>query len=280
MKHLIITFLFFFPLCLSAQVFNYGHKDLAFKNLLENGVCFMKTGDEKFDSTLLDAMDQYWTITDFDFVEQYKHPRKESTAMFVTTKTRTKKHVMDRKNQHILVLQPAAHWKKDKQVPFDQTLGYMYFNGFYELLPEDEEYRFVRYIIQVLNKGLTIIKEKKFHNANLDLNEKIAAEIIEQSKGLLGNTLILNREFLVHFINEAHLKKFDLTHRLHARDEFFHAVESTQQRTHYLLYYSVNTRTELSLINILTGEMIYTKHFPEGYTMIKPKEWKILAPYF
>ena len=104
MKKLIIFIFVIAPLVGSAQVFNYGHKDLAFKNLLENGVCYMKTGNEQFDSTVLAALDEHWTITEFDFVEKYKHPRKESTAFFVTTKTRTKKHVMDRKNQHVLVL--------------------------------------------------------------------------------------------------------------------------------------------------------------------------------
>ena len=186
---------------------------------------------------------------------------------------------MDRKDQHVLVLQPAKMWKKDKQVPFDQTLGYMYYNGFYELLDEEDEYRFNRYIIQTLNKGLNIIKEKKFHNANQDLNEQIAAEINLQSGNPVGNTLILNREFLVHFVNEKHLKKYNITNRLFARDEFFKYLD-TKKRTFYLLYYSVNTKTELSLINILTGETIYTKHFPEGYTMIKPKEWKLMAKFF
>lgn len=273
-------FILFFAFTSTAQVFNYGYRDLAFKNLESNGVCFMKTGNAQFDSTMLDALDKYWTISEFHSVEKYKHPTKESTAFFVTTKTRTKKHVMDRKNQHILVLQPAKLWKKDKQVPFDQTLGYMYFNGFYELLPEEDEYLFVPYIVQTLNKGLTLIKEKKLHNNNLDLNEKIAEEITAESKGLLGNTLVINREFLVHFIDEKHLSKFDITKRLYAKDEFFHAIKHTKQRTHYLLYYSVNTRTELSLINVLTGKIIFTKHFPEGYTLIKAKEWKVLAPYF
>jgi hypothetical protein len=261
------------------QVFNYGHKDLAFKNLLENGICFLKTGNAEFDSTMLEALEKYWTITEFTSVERYKHPPKETTAFFVTTKTKTKKHVMDRKNQHVLVLQPAKLWKKDKQVPFDQTLGYMYFNGFYEVLEEEDEHLFSRYLVQSLNKGLSIIKEKKFHNANQDLNEKIAAELTSRAKGLLGNTLILNREFLVHFIDIEKVKKYKITHRLHAKEEFFQSL-NTNARTHYFLYYSVNTRTEMSLINVLTGELIYTKHFPEGYTQIKPKEWKILAAYF
>lgn len=278
-KRLIIFIFASISLNSNAQVFNYGHQDLAFKNLLENGVCFLKTGNAEFDSTFLDAMKTYWTITDYTFMEQYKHPPKETTAIFITTKTPTKKHVMDRKNQHVVVLQPAALWKKDKLVPFEQTLGYMYFNGFYEILDESEEHLFIRYMIQALNKGLTIIKEKKFHNNNLDLNDQIAAEITAQSKGLLANTLILNREFLVHFVDEKLVKKNNITYRLYAKEEFFSAL-NTGIRTHYLLYYSVNTKTELSLVNVLTGEIIYTKHFPEDYTLIKAKEWKLLAPYF
>lgn len=279
MRSITLLFCLIIGLQLNAQVFNYGYKDLAFKNLLENGICFLKTGDSTFDASILDALDKYWTISEFTSVEKYKHPPKEMTALFVTTKTRTKKHMMDRKNQHVLVLQPAVAWKKDKQVPFDQTLGYMYYNGFYELLEHEDEHLFNRYIIQILNKGLTIIKEKKFHNNNLDLNEQIAAEIIERQKGLLGNTLILNREALVHFVDIKQIEKNNITNRLYAKGDFYGAL-NTESRTEYLLYYSVNTRTELSLINILTGEIIYTKHFPEGYTLIKPKEIKLLAPYF
>jgi hypothetical protein len=279
MKKILLILLGFITLGANAQVFNYGHQDLAYKNLLQNGICFMKTGDSLFDATMVESLDKYWTISEWSTVERYKRPPKETTAMFVTTKTKTKKHVMDRKNQHVLVLQPAALYKKDKTVPFDQTLGYMYYNGFFELLDHDKEHTFNRYVIQSLNKGLSIIKEKKLHNRNELMNEQIAAEINAEHAGLLGNTLILNREFLVHFIDEKHLTKFGFTNRLHAKDEFFKAL-NTNKRTHYILYYSVNTRTELSLINILTGEMIYTKQFEEGYTEIKAKEMKLMAPFF
>ncbi|MEX1002457.1 MAG: hypothetical protein WDZ35_10125 [Crocinitomicaceae bacterium] len=262
-----------------SQMFNYGHKDLAFKNLLDNGICYLQTGDSLFDHKMLDALDKYWKISDYTTVEKYERPPKETTALFVTTKEPTKKYMMDRKNQHVLVLQPAKLYKKDKQVPFDQTLGYMYYNGFHEMLAEDEEHLFNRYIIQALNKGLSLIKEKQLHNSNETLNEQIAEEITQQSKGQMGNTLILNREFLVHFIDEDKLKKYDITYRLFAKELFFEALK-TSNRTHYLLYYSVNTKTDLSLINLVTGELLYVKHFPEGYTELEPKELKIIADYF
>lgn len=279
MKKSVVVGLLLLSQLANGQVFNFGHQDLAYKNLLENGICFMKTGDSIFDASMVKALEKYWKLTEWTTVEQYKRPPKETTALLVTTKTKTKKHVMDRKNQHVLVLQPAKLYKKGKTIPFDETLGYMYYNGFYELLEQDEEHLFNRYIIQAFNKGLSLIKEKRLHNRNLLMNQQIAEAINEEHKGLLGNTLILNREFLVHFVNEKYLKKNGMTYRLHAKDEFFKAM-NTDKRTHYLLYYSVNTKTELSLINILTGEMIYTQQFDEGYTLIKNKVWKLLAPFF
>lgn len=279
MKKSVVVGLLLLSQLANGQVFNFGHQDLAYKNLLENGICFMKTGDSIFDASMVKALEKYWKLTEWTTVEQYKRPPKETTALLVTTKTKTKKHVMDRKNQHVLVLQPAKLYKKGKNIPFDETLGYMYYNGFYELLEQDEEHLFNRYIIQAFNKGLSLIKEKRLHNRNLLMNQQIAEAINEEHKGLLGNTLILNREFLVHFVNEKYLKKNGMTYRLYAKDEFFKAM-NTDKRTHYLLYYSVNTKTELSLINILTGEMIYTQQFDEGYTLIKNKVWKLLAPFF
>lgn len=264
---------------LRAQVFNYGHHDLAFKNLIDNGICYLQTGDSLFDQTVLDALEKHWKITDYTTVERYQRPPKESTAFFVTQKTETKKYMMDRKNQNVMVLQPAKFYKKDKQVPFDETLGYMYFNGFHEMLEEDEQHYFAPYIIQALHQGLTAIKEQSFHNNNQDMNEKIAAYFTEQSKSQMGNTLILNREFLVHFIDESKLNKYDITHRLFAKEMFLEALK-TSNRTHYIMYYSVNQKTDLSLINIVTGEILYMKHFGEDYMELKARDLKAIASYF
>ncbi|MFT4603267.1 MAG: hypothetical protein ACI857_003455, partial [Arenicella sp.] len=112
-KLLFITFTFL-AIQSNAQVFNYGHQHLVYKNLIANGICFMKTGDSIFDASMVKSLEKYWTISEWSTVERYKRPPKETTAMFITTKTKTKKHVMDRKNQHVLVLQPAALYKKDK----------------------------------------------------------------------------------------------------------------------------------------------------------------------
>ena len=279
-KQLLIISLLFVTTTSVAQVFNYGYRELEYKNLLENGICYLKTGDSLFDQSMINALEKHWKISDFTTVEQYKRPPEEKTALFVTTKTKTKKYLVDRKNQHALVLQPAKLYEKDKQVPFDQTLGYMYYNGFHQMLDEKEEYLFNRYMIQTLNKGLTLIKEKQLHNNNQDMNEQIAQLITEEHKGQMNNTLILNRELLVHYVDEEKLKKYGAEVRLFSKEMFLETLQNTKVRTHYIMYYAVNDKTELSLINIVTGEVIYTKHFPEGYEELKAKELKTIAGYF
>ena len=279
MKTIFSLLLTFFLVANSyGQIFSYGSSDVAFRKMIANGVTFIKTGNEVFDSTMIECLEKYWTISEFDFVERYKKPGKEGTALFVTTKEPTKKYFSDRKNQHVLVIQNAEFYHKDKTVPMEQTLGYMYYNGFYGLLEEEDEYLFNRYIIQSLNRGLTIIKEKDFSGSG-ELNEKIAEVILQESQNPLGNTLIINRELITHCIDMKVMNDNDVTNRLFAKEEFYESL-NTQFDTHYLLYYAVNTKTELSLINVKTGNLIYTKSFPEGYISLKAKEVKLFATFF
>ena len=95
----------------------------------------------------------------------------------------------------------------------------------------------------------------------------------------LGNILILNREQITHEIDLEKVKANNITHRLFAKKELYETL-STSDKNQYLLYFSVNTKTELSLINVNSGNIIYTKQFPEGYISLKGKELKLIANYF
>ena len=160
----------------------------------------------------------------------------------------------------------------------EQTLGYMYYNGFYALLKQEEEYLFNRYIIQSLNRGFKIIKDKDLSMTPV-MNESIANSIIEKANNPLGNVLILNRELTTHNIDLDKVKSNDITYRLFQKKELLESL-NTGADNHYMLYFSVNTKTEMSLINVKTGNVIYAKQFDEGYTNLKPKEIKLIAKYF
>jgi len=262
-----------------AQVYNFGSNEIAFKNLIKNGITYVKTGDSFFDSLMIDCLNQYWTLTEFSIVEQYKRPEKQSVAFFITEKEITRKHMADRKNQHVLVLQPASIYVPRKKVKMEETLGYMYLNGFYDLVSVEDEYRYIYMLVQGLNKGLSLIKEKRFTGDPDQLNAKVSSEIIGDQGPSVGNTLIINREQTRHTLLKSDLDKLNIKYRLLGEEEYY-ATLSKKDPSHIILYFAVNRFTEMALVNLASGKTLYAKHFRNGYSALDKKELKAIAGYF
>lgn len=279
MKKIITLFLLGASFVVQGQVYNFGANEVAFKDLISNGITYIRTGDPFFDSTLISALETHWKVTDFTVIDQYKRPEKTSTALFVTTKDRTGKHAMDRKNQHVLVLQPAEIYVPRKDVTMETTLGYMYLNGFYDLVDEKNEYRFAYILVKSLNQGISLIKEKRLTGEPIELNDKISAEIRGVDGPSVGNTLIINREQTRHAIVTAELDKLNIKYRLLGEEEYYNTLEK-KDPSHIVLYFAVNVFTEMALVRISDGEMIYSKHFRENYPTLDKKELKLISGFF
>jgi hypothetical protein len=279
MQKLLVLFLLLGIKSSFAQVYNFGANEITFKELIKNGITYVKTGDPHFDSLFIDNLEKHWTVTDFSVVEQYKRPEKTSTALFISTKEWTKKHAMDRKNQHVLLLQPAEVYVPRKDVKMEQTLGYMYLNGFYDLVSVEDEYRFIYVLVKSLNQGISLIKDKRLTGEPADLNEKVSAEITGADGPSVGNTLILNREQTRHTIMTADLDKLNIKYRLLGEEEYYATLES-KDPTHIMLYFAMNYFTEMALVRISDGEMLYSKHFRDRYRTIEKKELKFISGYF
>ena len=262
-----------------AQVYNFGANEITFKNLINNGITYVKTGDAYFDSVMIAELEAQWTLTEFSIVEQYKRPDKSSTAFFVTTKELTRKYMMDRKNQHVLVLQPAEIYVPRKDVKMEQTLGYMYVNGFYDLVAPEEEHRYIYILVKSLHEGLSAIKNKRLTGEPEELNEKVASEIMGSNPPSVGNTLILNREQTRHAVVLENLDKLNVTYRLLGEEEYYETI-SKKDPAHIVLFFAVNRFTDMALVRLSDGEMLYCKHFREDYTTIGKKELKAIAPFF
>ncbi|MFT5823151.1 MAG: hypothetical protein ACI8ZM_004411 [Crocinitomix sp.] len=277
-KYLVVLFILFINLSF-AQVYNFGANELTFKNMVNNGITFVKTGNSHFDSIMIANLDEYWTFSEVDTIGQYKRPAKTSTALFVTTKEFTKKHMMDRKNQHVLVLQPAEIYVPRKAVKMEQTLGYMYVNGFYDLVAEEEEYRYSYILVKSLNQGLNFIKDKRLTGEPEALNTKISEAVTGNNGPSVGNTLILNREQTRHAVVAEELDKLNITYRLLAEKEYYETL-AKKNPEHIILYFAVNRFTEMALVSVSDGQMLYAKHFREDYPTITKKELKLIAGYF
>ncbi len=262
-----------------AQVYNFGANEMTFKNMVNNGITYVKTGNVYFDSIMIANLNEFWTFSEFTTVEQYKRPDKTSTALFVTTKEFTKKHMMDRKNQHVLVLQPAEIYVPRKAVKMEHTLGYMYLNGFYDLVSEEEEYRYSYILVKALNQGLTLIKDKRLTGEPEDLNAKVSEAVTGTDGPSAGNTLILNREQTRHAIVTADLDKLGIKYRLLGEEEYYETL-ALKNPEHIILYFAVNRFTEMALVSISDGRMLYSKHFRDDYPTLSKKELKAITPFF
>ncbi|MDG1914565.1 MAG: hypothetical protein P8I55_08245 [Crocinitomix sp.] len=276
----IFLILFIFGINLSfAQVYNFGANEVTFKNMVTNGITYVKTGDAHFDSIMIANLEEYWTFSEFSTVEQYKRPDKTSTALFVTTKEFTKKHMMDRKNQHVLVLQHAEIYVPRKDVKMEHTLGYMYINGFYDLVSNENEYRYAYMLVKALNKGFSFIKNERLTGEPEDLNALVSAAVTGDDGPSVGNVLILNREQTRHAVVREELDKLGVEYRLLAEEEYYSTLER-KDPTHIVLYFAVNRFTEMALVRISDGEMLCSKHFRENYPTLTKKELKLIAGYF
>ena len=262
-----------------AQVYNYGADEITFKELIANGITYVRTGDSLFDEHVIEALENHWTITEFSVGDKYKRPEKTSTALFITTKDRTGKHMSDRKNQHVLVMQPAEIYVPRKDVKMEETLGYMYLNGFYDLVAQEDEYRYVYILVQSLNRGISLIKEKRLIGEPDDLNDKINDAIRGEDGPSVGHTLILNREQTRHAILTPDLDKLNIDYRLLAEEEYYETL-AKKDPSHLILYFAVNRFTEMALVKLESGKTLYAKHFRGDYATLDKKELKEIAGFF
>ncbi len=279
MKKFVLLFLITIGYTGFSQVYNYGADEITFKNLISNGITYIRTGDSLFDATVIEALENHWKITEFSVIDQFKRPEKSSTAFFITTKERTGKYASDHKNQHVLVMQPAEIYVPRKDVTMEQTLGYMYLNGFYDLVAEQDEHRYVYILVQSLNRGISLIKEKRLVGEPDDLNDKINAAIRGEDGPSVGHTLILNREQTRHAILTADLDKLNIDYRLLAEEEYYETLDK-KDPSHLILYFAVNRFTEMALVKLDSGKTLYAKHLRGDYPTLDKKELKEIAGFF
>ncbi len=264
---------------LGAQVFNQGIDQTAYLNLLKNGITYVKTNDPKFDSCMISALESVWTVSSFDTIARWGRPEKTKTVLFVTTMKPTREYFKDRRNQKVLVLYPGSMYELKGEPNMERTLGYIYFNGFFELTQEEQEYLFAKMMLGALDAGIQCISKHKLPDIGQTLNTSIGETITAESGTPVGNTLILHRQQSADFLDVALLEKYKIRHRLVGDDEYFNLIGSGNEN-YYALYFAVNAFTELSIVNVKTGKIVFTRHFYTEYPKLKAKEVKAIGGYF
>jgi len=279
MRHLFLPVIFLLFNSAYSQVYNYAVNEKLFIQLMEKGITYCKTGNEKFDSVMVDALGKYWSATQYDIIEPFKRPARFTIALHLTEKEWQNKHFIDRQNKHVLCLQPEDKYAPRKDVKMEETLGYMYFNGFYGLMAEDQEYLFAPFIVKALNNGIAAIQRKRLLGEPSTLSIRAAKSIIGNEPPSSGNLLIINREQTRRAIDVALLDKMKINYRLFSEEAFYKTVAQKNPK-HVLLYYAKNRFTEIGLYRAANYEMLYFDHIREDYPEMTKKDWKALAKFF
>lgn len=278
-NYLLFSFVFALIFPVQAQVFNQGVEEVVFKNLMEYGIAYENTGNQSFDSSMHKALQNSWELTSYRILEKNEKPEDTEALLFVTEAARTGEGKQDSKNRKILALMPAEKYRQSSKVAMEMTLAYIYFNGFNDWLKEKDEFRMCHLLLNTLQRGLMIIKDKKLRDNGDLLNERISATIFEDNKSRIGYELIVHRRHIIHHLKESWLKKSKINYRLLTDVEFYRTLEE-RNHSQYVLFFAKNKFSELSLINSATGEMIYTKHFLGDHPNISKKDFKLLKRYF
>jgi hypothetical protein len=279
MRHLYLVFLILFAGSAKAQVYNFAVNEKLFIRLMEKGITYCKTGNEKLDSVIVASLGNYWSITQYSVIEPFKRPDRFTIALHLTEKEWLNKHFVDRQNKHVLCLQPEEEYAPRKDVKMEQTLGYMYFNGFYGLMADEEEYHFAPYIIKALNDGITAIQQRRLLGEPKELSLKAAKAVVGNEPPSSGNLLIINREQTRHAIDVEMLDNMNIKYRLFSEEEFYKTVAQKNPK-HVLLYYAKNRFTEIGLYRASDYEMLYFDHIRGDYPEMKKKDWKALSVFF
>lgn len=279
MRIFIITLLLLTAKIGQAQVYNYAVNEKLFIRLMEKGITYCKTGSEKLDSSIVQALEDYWSITQYSIIEPFKRPERFSIALHLTEKEWLNKHFVDRQNKHVLCLQPEEDYAPRKDVKMEETLGYMCFNGFYGLMAETEEHHFAPFIVKAIHDGIAAIQQRRLLGEPKELSTKAAKAIIGNEPPSSGNLLIINREQTRHAIDVELLDKMGIKFRLFSEEEFYASVAQKNPK-HVLLYYAKNRFTEIGLYRASDYEMLYFDHIREDYPEMTKKDWKALSVFF
>jgi hypothetical protein len=278
MRYTITLALFFIFNAAYSQVYNYAVNEKLFIQLMEKGITYCKTGNEKFDSTMVDALGKYWSATQYDIIEPFKRPARFTIALHLTEKEWQNKHFVDRQNKHVLCLQPEDKYAPRKDVKMEETLGYMYFNGFYGLMAEEQEYLFAPFIVKALNDGISAIQQKRLLGEPAELSNGAAKASISKEKGSIGSLLIINREQTRRAIDVTVLDKMNINYRLYSDEEFYEIVAERNPK-HLLLFYAKNRFTEVGLYRSSDFEMLYFEHIREDYPELTKNDWKAISKF-
>jgi hypothetical protein len=230
-----------------SQVFNETFGDDGFDMLIKHPLVFVKTGDPGVDVEMQEALESSWTFSDFVVLEQGDGPSYNQCFIAI---------ILMRESfaqNFALAILPGEYYTKPAE--YSRAVSYMLFNGFYT--PDDylQPKMFLKLIVNIFNKTVTLIRDERITGSN----KNVEYEVQKKAEEISGMRLIVYDMIIKLFIPEIELVSRGINYQIVDKNELTEMIKNPTEGD-YLVYLAKNAMAEFSIINMVDGSLLFTKH--------------------
>ncbi|MFT6245859.1 MAG: hypothetical protein ACJA0U_003409 [Salibacteraceae bacterium] len=251
MKIVNLIFFLFFITQVSGQAIYKSYDKPTFKGLLEKGLTFIATGDSIADSVYFSTMKKNWNATPVEFKEA-TDTAKVKVAQFSIVEVRLE-------SNKVYTLIDVRWVAISSGFSKYSCVGYLHANGFSQSTSEDNKSLYFDLVVSSFNKIVSEIDDNKISKMGTGLYKKIHKTILPDSKVLKKKTLLIIGKTKERIDLEA-LKEAKIKYELMTESEYSELEEEDKSK-YCLMYFAMNSFTDIAMFNLENNELIYSRHF-------------------
>lgn len=145
------------------------------------------------------------------------------------------------------------------------VIGYISLNGFDQTVSDESKRIFINQTIAGLNDVVDVIQKDQIKGNGVSLYSGISKAILPKSKLFKDKTLLVVGN-TKDYVNFGSIEKKGVKYEVMTLEQF-NEIEEDDLSKYCLLYFGYNSYTDISIYDLESNSLIYTKHF----TGAKPK---------
>lgn len=265
-NQLLLVGMLFSTFTIFSQVLYKNAANQEFKNMLANGLTYIPTGNAHTDSCYINAFEENWNISKFEVyntldAETKKIPANQIVAI----------EAKINETETILALINFGAIMKNEISKY-ATIGYICVNGFNQLADKESKSMFINQAVIGINDALKTVKDNSIRKMGVGLYKEIYESILPKAIVLKSKTLLIVGN-TKKYVDLKALKKNGISYKLVSFEEYT-SMEKEDLSTYCLMYFAYNSYTEISIFDLGSKELIYTRHFASAKAKFEAKDMK------
>lgn len=241
------------------QVFYKSVDDDDFKELLQNGITYIPSGNNEIDNAYILAFKENWKVSTFEIFEGTNKalPKNKIVAIEAYLDSFLRERVLA-----FIKYDDVIKMEKKKDISKYRSIGYINLNGFsgYRLVRNQSfDMAFFGLLIKGMNDAVQIIKDNNINKIGLGLYKSLYEITLPKSKVLQTKTLLIINDIL-GYIDLNALEKKGIKYKVITIGEYL-GMKKEELSDYCLMYFSYHSFTEISIYDLSNYDLVYTRHF-------------------